>query len=333
MRRSRSARLLPLAALLGLAFVFWPWLGGSPYVVNLVTGGVIWAIFAVSYDLVLGWTGEISFGHALWFGAGVYGVALLVQATHWDTLLALLVVAVATVPVAFVVHLVSLRLRGAYFAMITFAVAEFAYLIVQNATSITGGTNGLTGILLSPYLLQPNILYAIPAALLVMFVLGLRAVGRSRTGRIVHAVRDNPTRAALFGHNEVLVKGVTLAAASALAAVAGGLYLAYQGMAFPDAMNSNTSFTVLLMAVIGGADSIWGPAVAGIGLYLLENSLTATTAHWSLWLGVVYVLVVRFLPLGLGGLRSDRLWPWRTAPAILQGGDAVAADQDKGDRG
>ncbi len=326
----RRGVLVPVLLLLSLLFVFWPWLGGSPYLVNLATGGVIWGIFAVSYDLVLGWTGEISFGHALWFGVGIYGVALLVQGTHWDTMLALMVVALATIPLAFVVHLVSLRLRGAYFAMITFAVAEFGYLLVQNATSLTGGTNGLTGILLSPYLLSPNILYALPAALLVIVVLSLRAVSRRRAGRIVHAVRDNPTRAALFGHSEVLVKALTLSASSALAALAGGLYLAYQGMAFPDAMGSQTSFTVLLMVVIGGADSIWGPAVAGIGLYLLENSLTATTAHWSLWLGVVYVLVVRFLPLGLGGLHARGLWPWRQRVAILQRGPAPAADQNKG---
>ncbi len=327
----KSIWLVP-ALVLGLLFVLWPWIGGSLYLVNLLTGAVIWGIFAVSYDLVLGWTGEISFGHALWFGVGIYGVGLLVQATHWDTLVALLVVAVLTAPVSFVIHLVSLRLRGAYFAMITFAIAEFAYLLVQNATALTGGTNGLTGVMLSSYLLSPNVLYAVPAAVLVIVVVSLRAVSLRRIGRIVHAVRDNPTRAALFGHSEVLVKGLTLAAASALAAVAGGLYLAYQGMAFPDALGSNTSFTVLLMVVIGGADSIWGPAIAGIALYLLENSLSATTAHWSLWLGVVYVLVVRFLPLGLGGLRPERLWPWHGRTGILQEGLPVAADHHKGGR-
>ncbi len=328
----RRALWLLLAVLASLLFVLWPWLGGSLYLVNTLTGAVIWGIFAVSYDLVLGWTGEISFGHALWFGVGIYGVGLLAQATHWDTMLVLLVVAVATVPVSFVIHLVSLRLRGAYFAMITFAIAEFAYLLVQNATSLTGGTNGLTGVMLSAYLLSPNVLYALPAAALVIVVFSLRTVSRRRLGRIVHAVRDNPTRAALFGHSEVLVKGLTLASASALAAIAGGLYLAYQGMAFPDAMGTNTSFTVLLMVVIGGADSIWGPAIAGIGLYLLENSLTSTTAHWSLWLGVVYVLVVRFLPLGLGGLRPRSLWPWHGRIGILQEGLPAAADQNKGGR-
>jgi branched-chain amino acid transport system permease protein len=325
----RKTWLLGVTAIVSLFFVFWPWLGGSLYLVNLITGAVIWGILAVSYDLVLGWTGEISFGHALWFGVGIYGVALLIEATHLDTLLAIAIVAVLTFPLAFVVHVISLRLRGAYFAMITFAVAEFAYLLVQNATSLTGGTNGLTGIMLSPYLLSPNVLYALPAAVLAAAVFGLRALSRSRTGRIIHAVRDNPTRAALFGHNEVLVKGLTLSLSSAIGAIAGGLYLAYQGMAFPDAMSSNTSFTVLLMVVIGGADSIWGSAVAGIGLYLLENSLTTTTSHWSLWLGVVYVLVVRFLPIGLGGLQLRRLWPWSGQAAILHAGTGRAPGQNE----
>lgn len=140
-------------------------------------------------------------------------------------------------------------------------------------------------------------------------------------------MRDNPTRAALFGHSEVWAKTLTLGGASLLAAIAGGLFLCYQGMAFPAAFGSDTSFTVLLMATIGGADSAWGAAVAGIGLYALENSLTATTSHWGLLLGVVYIAVVRFLPGGLGGL-------WRrvgasrgravTTGAILESSDQSA---------
>ncbi len=327
MPRSRWLRPAALAAL-ACAFLGWPWVTGTPFILNLLTGGVIWGLFALSYDLVLGWTGEISFGHALWFGSGVYATALFLQATHVDTFLGIAIAAILLTPLSLVAHLLSLRLRGAYFAMITFALAEFAHLLVENATSVTGGTNGLTSVPLSADALAPGTLYVLSALCLLAGLAAVLLVRRSRAGSVVRAVRDNPTRAALFGYSEVWVKALTLVAASFLAAVAGGLFLAYQGMAFTGALDSGTSFTVLLMAVIGGADSAWGAAIAGILLYVLENSLSAATSHGGIFLGGVYIAVVRFLPGGFGAL-ARRLRPGRRGrgkrqDAILAAGQAAA---------
>lgn len=293
-------RAVPGAALVLAVLVLWPLVDGDPYTLNVATGAAIWGLFAVSYDLVMGWTGEISFGHSLWFGLGVYLSAILLIHTSLPPLLVVLLALAIGLPVSLLVHLASLRLRGAYFAMITFAFAEFVNLVVQNETSLTGGTNGLVGIPLGNFLMQPLALYETCAALLFLAVIALLVIARRRTGRIVHAVRDNPARAALLGHSETWVKAWTLVAASLLAMLAGFLYLAFEGMAFPSTFDSSTSFTVLLMATIGGADTIWGPALAGAILYVVESYLSAATSHWALALGLIYILVVRFLPGGMG---------------------------------
>lgn len=305
MVRKTSGVVIGLVA--SVALLVWPLWLGTPYALDLFTGAIIWGIFALSYDLVVGWTGEISFGHALWFGAGVYGAALLLLHTNLPTALVLVAVPLLAAPVALVVHALCLRLTGAYFAMITFAIAEFVHLLVENATSITGGTNGLVGVPLAAWAQNGVVLYELAAAMLVGLTLLVLLVRRRPSGLLAHAARDNPTRLILLGISPTFVKAFVLTVASVLAAFAGVLYLIDQGMAFTPTLDSGTSFTVLLMAIIGGVDSAWGPALAGMLLTLVETWLNSATTHWMLILGLIYVIVVRFFPQGLGGLRRTRL--------------------------
>jgi branched-chain amino acid transport system permease protein len=300
MPRSRVGLIASIVA--AGALLAWPLAIGSPYAVNLFTGAVIWGLFALSYDLVVGWTGEVSFGHALWFGTGVYGAALLLLHTPLPTAAVFVAVPLLAAPAALLVNALCLRLSGAYFAMITFAIAEFVHLLVENATALTGGTNGLVGVPLAPWTQNGLLLYELSAALLIAFTLLVLAARQRSIGLVAHAARDNPVRLGLLGVSPTLVKVLVLTAASVIATLAGVLYLAYQGMAFAPTLDSQTSFTVLLMAIIGGVDSAWGPAAAGVLLTLLETWLNSTTTHWTLILGVIYVLVVRFLPRGFGGL-------------------------------
>lgn len=292
-----------LAVLLG-----WPFVTGTPYLLNLATGAAIWGIFAVSYDLIIGWTGEISFGHALYFGLGVYGMALSALYSHWPTVLLAVLVVVGSVLVALGLNWLTLRVTGPYFAMVTFALAEFAHLLVQQ-WSWTGGTNGLVGVPFAAWVRAPGILYVISAACALGAVLGIMAMRSRRWGLWIRAVRDNPMRAEMLGVSHRRVKVLTLTAAGGLAAVAGVLYVWYQGMAFTGVWDSNTSFTVLLMVIIGGLDTGWGPLVAGAGLYALETWLNSVTSHWEILLGLLYLAVVRILPKGLSGLALK----WRTA--------------------
>ncbi|MDA8204685.1 MAG: branched-chain amino acid ABC transporter permease [Thermaerobacter sp.] len=286
-----------------VAGLIWPWVTGTPYMLNLATGAAIWGLFAVSYDLVIGWTGEISFGHALFFGMGVYGLGLLAVHTHWSTWILLPMATLGTGLFAMGLSFLSLRATGPYFAMVTFALAEFFHLIVQSATGFTGGTNGLAGMRFSPALTSPGVLYDVSALLALAAAFGVVRLRHHRLGLLAHAARDNPLRADLLGISSRRVKWVTLATAGALAGLAGTLYVLFQGMAFTETLNSDTSFTVLLMVIIGGVDSGWGPLAAGAGLYIVETWLNATTSHWALVLGVIYIVVVRFFPKGLAGFQ------------------------------
>lgn len=296
----RNRRLLWVAIVVIL--LVWPWVTGTPYMLNLAIGAAIWGLFAVSFDVVLGWTGEISFGHALFFGMGVYGAGLIALHTHWPSVLVMVATVVLVAILSLGLNYLSLRVTGPYFAMVTFAMAEFFYLIVQTATGVTGGSNGLVGMPLSPILTSPGVLYEISAVLAILAAGALWWMKRRPTGILVHAVRDNPLRAEMSGWPVNRVKLLTLSAASAMAALAGTLYLLYQGMAFTQTLDSNTSFTVLLMVIIGGSDTGWGPLMAGAALYIVETMLNATTTHWALVLGVIYVIVVRFFPQGLMGI-------------------------------
>jgi branched-chain amino acid transport system permease protein len=310
MRRRRGWRLVAVVLVVG-AIMAWPRVGGTPLALNLATGAAIWGLFALSYDLVLGWTGEVSFGHALYFGLGTYGAALLAIHTGWPTLVDIAVTVVAAGAIAVGLNLLALRVTGPYFAMITFALAAFTSLLVQSATSVTGGTNGLVGVPLDPTLTAPPVLYDVVVGVLLAATGGVLAVRGSRWGRVARAVRDNPVRAELLGFSVRTVKVACLVAAALLAALAGALYLLFQGMAFTDVFSTNQSFTVLLMVIIGGVDSAWGPVAAGAGLYLLENWLNGATAHWALALGIIYIVIVRFFPRGLSGV-ADLLRHART---------------------
>ncbi len=289
------------AAILG-----WPWVTGTPYMLTLASGAAIWGLFALSYDLIIGWTGEVSFGHALYFGLGVYTTGLLIIYTHVPTVLAMAGGVLATAMAAWALNSLSLRVTGPYFAMVTFALAEFFHLAAQSATSVTGGSNGLVGMPLASWLTQPGVLYDISAALALLAASCLVWVKSTRTGHLVHAVRDNPLRAEMLGIRTHRAKVLTLTVSGALAGLAGSLYLLYEGMAFTGTLNSNTSFTVLLMVIIGGVDSVWGPLIAGGAVYIAQTWLNATTTHWELILGVIYIGVVRFFPQGLSGLRWIR---------------------------
>lgn len=315
MRLRRTLGLVALLVILG-----WPWVTGTPYMLNLAIGAAIWGLFAVSYDLVIGWTGEISFGHALYFGMGVYGAGLLALNTGLSTWLVIPATVIGTGLIAWGLSFLSLRATGPYFAMVTFALAEFVHLIVQSLTGVTGGSNGLVGMPLSPTLTAPGVLYDGAAFVAILFGGVVAWTKRRKLGLLVHAVRDNPVRAEMLGIHPRRVKAITLGVAGAMAGLAGVLYLLFQGMAFTETLNSNTSFTVLLMVIIGGVDSGWGPLIAGAVLYMVETWLNAATSHWALILGVIYIVVVRFFPKGLMGFSVGKRRPVQRTGAWQQGG-------------
>jgi branched-chain amino acid transport system permease protein len=334
-----------LLILLGAGLLLAPIL--IPGTATLDTAGriAVLALLAVSYDLLLGYAGIVSFAHTVFFAIGAYGVAIPLSRhlAPWPSLLGgTLGAAILAALVAALVALISLRVRRIFFAMITLAVAGFGQLLASQLRGLTGGEDGLS--FQVPRLFSPGFrpfphlsimgtpfdgrLFAYEAALLVaaiLFLFLLRVVN-APFGSVLMAIRENEDRAEALGYQVILYRSIASALGAAIAAVAGALFALLTRYTGPDATLSFSLMTdLLLMVVIGGMGTLYGPllgaAVIVIAQDRLEPALAAlqhATANlpllptllaperWLLWMGLLFVLIVRFLPAGIVGTLRKR---------------------------
>jgi branched-chain amino acid transport system permease protein len=332
--RGRALTLLLLVILIALAFA--PFLFPGTASLNVAAKICYFVVLAASYDLLLGYTGIVSFAHTMFFGIGGYGagLALYNYGPSWTSILigtiAALIFAIA---LALVIGLFSLRVRAIFFAMITLAVASAFSVLASQLSSVTGGEDGRNFRL--PEALRPGFhlevgsvsvngriltYYLIFFASLVLFLLMLRVVN-SPFGRVLQAIRDNEFRAEALGYRTVVYRSIgncLAAAAAALAGVLSAIWLRYTGPAVT--LSFDIMLDILLMVVIGGMGTLYG-AVLGAAIFVLAEtylqSLMAMISHatasvpllplifdpdrWLLWLGVLFVLSVYFFPFGIVG--------------------------------
>jgi len=299
------------APLVALALVALFPLSGAGFYVELTTKIMIMAIFALSLDLLVGWTGLVSFGHAAYFGVGAYALALLspqaAAAGMWSSL-GLAVLAAAAC--ALVVGVFVLRTRGIYFIMVTLAFAQMFYFVFHD-TDFGGGSDGryvnvkpdasIAGFV--PFDLdRPLHVYYVVLAVLVAVFLFLQLLLRSPFGRALQGIRANEQRMRALGFPVTAYKLAAFTLAGALAGLAGWLLAAQTGFVNPEILSWHQSGNVLLMVILGGAGTPFGPIVGAFALTLLHELFSTLTTHWQLWLGVSIVLIVLFLPGGLGHL-------------------------------
>jgi branched-chain amino acid transport system permease protein len=291
----------------------------TPYQTGLVVEVLVLALFAASYDLLIGYTGIVSFGHALPFGLGLYGFAIF--ATNQSVpfvptemvpfeaaiLVALLLVAAVSLFVGYI----ALQASGVYFAMITLAFAQIGYLAVFENTEITGGDGGILvfrqevfGIALT----DGMTFYYVTLLVVAGCFLAMRRLTTSPYGQVLKSIRENETRARFLGYDTFRYKLSVFVAAGVFAAVAGILRGLHSNIATPNALHWSTGGDALLMTLIGGMGSLWGPVVGAGVLFAGEEVLASITQHWLLALGAIYVVFVIFVPSGLAGLvtESDR---------------------------
>jgi branched-chain amino acid transport system permease protein len=313
-----------------------------PGTATLDTAGriAVLALLAVSYDLLLGYAGIVSFAHTVFFAIGAYGVAIPL-ARHlapWPSLLGgMLGAAILAAIVAALVALISLRVRRIFFAMITLAVAGFGQLLASQLRGLTGGEDGLSFQL--PRLFSPGFrpfpgtpfdgrLFAYEAALLVaaiLFLFLLRVVN-APFGSVLMAIRENEDRAEALGYQVILYRSIASALGAAIAAVAGALFALLTRYTGPDATLSFSLMTdLLLMVVIGGMGTLYGPLLGAAVIVIAQDRLEPALAalqhkaadlpllptllapeRWLLWMGLLFVLIVRFLPAGIVGTLRKR---------------------------
>lgn len=299
----------------------------------LLTSMLIFGLLAASLDLLIGFTGLPSLGHAAFFGIGAYTGAIVSRDVSAN---ALLVVGAATVlgaVVAVVVGWLGVRSRGIYLLMLTLAVAELIRNLAESWTPVTGGANGIIGIpapsLLSESMLVTglvNTYYYVLAAFAVGYLF-LRMVVRSPFGRALVGIRENPERMESLGYAVNLYKLGSFMIAGGIAAYAGALFVQNDRFVSPEVVSFTISVLVIIMILIGGTGTLYGPVIGSIVVLYLRDELSTRFERWELLLGFIFVLFVYFLPQGVGGLfrRAALLLSRRRRPVAVP--PAVREDQ------
>jgi branched-chain amino acid transport system permease protein len=312
-----ALRRVPWPAVLWLLLLLVPWLGTRFYTF-LATEIVILALFAVSLNLLLGYTGLVSFGHAAYFGIGAYTCAILMKTHGVPFPAALIVAGAAAAGFAVVFGFFCVRSTRIYFAMLTLAFAQIVWAVCFKWNAVTGGEQGLSNVpypdfgFLSSWPLLGSLRTADHYFLLVMIVTGvcfflLRRIVRSPFGRVLTAIRENPERAEFVGINVRLYQVAAFAIAGGFAGLAGALYGLFNRGVFPDIAYWSRSAEVLIRAILGGIGSFWGPAVGAAALTLLNHQISSLTQYWPLVMGSVLIILLFVFPGGiLGALTSLR---------------------------
>jgi branched-chain amino acid transport system permease protein len=313
MPATRLAALLPLpmvVLLLGLATA--PlWLSHVGLYQYLALEIMIWMLFALGYNLLLGYAGLPSFGHGAYFGIGAYAFGLL-QQRLWPNLWFDLAGAaiIAAVFGALVGAFISHR-RGIYYALLTIAFGQVFWFVAIKWHSVTGGEDGLLNIRRVPadfgivsFDLKGNqALYYVAFGIFTVIVIALWRLVHSPFGRILTAIKQNETRAAFVGYNVWLYKWIAFTLSTTVAGLSGGLFAMAQQSAYPNVMSLHSSGFVVMMVLIGGGlVSFWGPVLGALFFILARDLLGAYTETWLLWYGLLFMLMVLWQPEGIAGL-------------------------------
>lgn len=314
-------RFLPLVLLFLFAAIPYSSWFNAPGTLNLLALCLVYAGLAAGYDLLFGRSGLLSFGHALYFAVGVYGTAMFLNAGLSLVVSALLAVAIG-VFVAVVLGAVALRVDGIAFSMVTLAFAQVGAIVVaRDPGGLTGGEEGLTVSSGIPSFFvgvaQTVNLYWLALGYLVVILVVLQRVSSSPAGRVLAAVRDDPRRVGVLGLSPYRFKLMAFVLAGGLAALGGVAYLLIVGGASPHVASSDLTLSLLVMVVLGGPGTRFGPALGGFLFTFLDFKLTGYAdrlpgplAQPLFVLGVVFILAVYFFPGGLA-LLARRMPPLR----------------------
>jgi branched-chain amino acid transport system permease protein len=294
---------LVFAALAALPLA--PWM--SKYYLLLAFDALLFGAVALSLDLLMGYAGLVSFGHAAFFGLGAYSTAVLLERGVLSLWLCLGLAAVVVGAYALTVSYFATTRRGIYFALLTLIFAEVIYTFFRY-TQTFGGSDGIQG--LPPSQVWPGVaidtparLYYLVVAYLLLAYLACRALVRSHFGQVLVAIRENEDRARFLGYNVQRYKmGVCLISA-VLTGLAGALYPGRAAYATPDLLHWSISGEFLIMVMIGGLGTLVGPIIGGVFFTVLQEKVSSYVQWYNIVIGVVLVLIVLFVPRGLLGFR------------------------------
>jgi branched-chain amino acid transport system permease protein len=290
---------------------------------------VTWGLFAVALDLLLGFVGVLSFGHAAFWGAGGYGAGILARSLGLSFPVAVLAGVLLAILLAVPFGFLSIRRRGIYFAMVTLALSQLVYYLANEWRPVTGGENGVQAIPRTLGSLELSdartFYYAALPLLLLGFWIAYRAV-HSPFGHVLVAIRDNEARAQALGYPTRTYKLVAFVLSAGLSALAGALFTLGHSFASLDLVDWRTSGQVVIMTILGGMGTLWGSVLGAALFLLLRDWLSTYTDAWGVITGAVFVLIVLAFRRGLWGSLLLAAQRRRAGLALERPGAAVISE-------
>ena len=270
---------------------------------------LIYGLYALGFNLLFGYLGLLSFGHAALFGTGAYmcGIAIVHLGLPWYAAIAMGIL--GGVVMAAGIGALAIRTRGIYFAMVTMALSQCVFYLFYQAERWTGGENGLRGINVRTIdifglkfdFIDPMTRYYVVAAFVIAALYVLSRILASPFGAVIEAVRENEARARASGYNVTLARLVTFILSGAFCGLAGALMALHLSIVPIEILHIETSGMVVMMSLLGGMGTFFGPFVGAAVFLLLENLVSLWTVHWQLIVGAVFVVCVLFFPAGIWG--------------------------------
>jgi branched-chain amino acid transport system permease protein len=306
-----AARRVPWPLLVAVAALFVPALG-SRFYTFVATDVAILALFAVSLNVLIGYTGLVSFGHAAYFAVGAYACGILMKKAATPFALAWPAAGLAAAVLALVFGFFCVRLTKIYFAMLTLAFAQIVWAICFKWNDVTGGEQGMPEI---PYpdldwmarlpyvadLRTSDHFYLLTVVLVGACLWALRRVVGSPFGRMLTTIRENPERAEFIGVDVRRYELAAFVVAGLFAGLAGALFGIFNRGVFPDFAYWPKSSEVLIMTLLGGMGHFWGPAVGALVLLVLNQQITSYTEYWPFVLGTILIVLLFAFPGGIVG--------------------------------
>jgi branched-chain amino acid transport system permease protein len=282
---------------------------GSEYYIYLASKVIIWSLFAMSFNLVLGYGGMMSFGHAAFYGLGAYSCALLLVKAAWPAPAAFVAAPLIAALAGLVIGYFSVRIMGIfYFAVLTLSFSQLIYILVFKWRSLTLGDDGIQGVPVPGYISTLDsyvhfYYFALIIAAICIFILW--KITRSPFGLVLRSARENPDRASFIGVDLRRYRLAAFTVSAFFSGIAGALFVFMETSVSPDVLKWSISGEVILMGLLGGMHVFPGPIV-GAGIMVLLNSfLTSYTEYWALFIGTILILSVLFFPQGVAGIAYE----------------------------
>jgi branched-chain amino acid transport system permease protein len=293
-----SLALLPLLAAVIVA---------APLVVTdfwvfVLIEALVFALYAVTFNLLLGYGGMIAFGHAAFFGIGAYTLAVLLRKAEFPVLLAAALSPVMAGFCGAIVAYFCLRLRGIYLGMLTFSFQMLAYTVVFKWYDLTGGDDGLSGLTFPGPLGTPRGFYYLTFVVIALALYFLWRLVNSPFGSALKAQRSNDSKSLAIGINTALVRWLAFVIAAFFAGLAGALFALASQSVFPGWLNWTSSAVPIVMTILGGMQSFIGPIIGALIYVVLQTVLTGITEYWALVMGIIIIAIVMALPGGVMSL-------------------------------